>query len=285
METEQGPLRGVIQSITGITQSVGVWVRQNPELASTIARVAVFTAAAAAGGGALLLVTAGLLGPLAAMRMGFSMLLAIGSPILPLLKALTLGFARAGIAMMTTPIGWLLAGIALIAGAVYLIYKNWDTIVPWFKDKWASVAAFFDTLPASMLQKGRNIMSSLTAGLGEKWEELKAKIKEYTSWLPDWFTGGGVTIKQEAARGPGYLTGGGGGLAMVGGGGYAPTMYTPKPLARSTANSSVSVSAPIYIQQQPGQSATSVAQEVSRQLDDRERRARAASRASLGDTH
>ncbi|WP_039045604.1 phage tail tape measure protein [Plesiomonas shigelloides] len=316
METEQGPLRGVIQSITGITQSVGVWMRQNPELASTIARVAVFTAAAAAGGGALLLVTAGLLGPLAAMRMGFSMLFAIASPILPLLKALTLGFARAGIAMMTTPIGWLLAGIALIAGAVYLIYKNWDTLVPWFKSvwdqckgpvlafwnvlkevfswtpiglltsHWGAIWSFFDTLPEGAMNKGRAIVSGLIDGITAKWRDLMDAVKNLTKYLPDWVTGGGVTISQESVSGPSYLTGNsGGGLAMAGGGGYAPTMYTPKPLARSTANSSVSVSAPIYIQQQPGQSATSVAQEVSRQLDDRERRARAASRASLGDTH
>lgn len=136
------------------------------------------------------------------------------------------------------------------------------------------------------MNKGRAIVSGLIDGITAKWRDLMDAVKSLTKYLPDWVTGGGVTISQENVSGPSYLTGNGGSsLAMAGGGEYAPTMYTPKPLARSTANSSVSLSAPIYIQQQPGQSATSVAQEVSRQLDDRERRARAASRASLGDTH
>ena len=35
---------------------------------------------------------------------------------------------RLGAALLTTPIGWLMAGIALLIGAGYLLYKNWDKI-------------------------------------------------------------------------------------------------------------------------------------------------------------
>lgn len=34
-----------------------------------------------------------------------------------------------GAALLTTPIGWLIGGLALVAGGVYLIWKHWDAIV------------------------------------------------------------------------------------------------------------------------------------------------------------
>lgn len=44
-----------------------------------------------------------------------------------------------GIALLTTPIGWFLAGIAAIAGAAYLIIKHWEPIKTFFKDLWKLV--------------------------------------------------------------------------------------------------------------------------------------------------
>jgi phage-related tail protein len=45
----------------------------------------------------------------------------------------------------------------------------------------------------------------------------------------------------------------------------------------------VTVNAPISIYTQPGQNATDIAREVARQLDERERRARAKSRSNYSD--
>jgi len=50
-----------------------------------------------------------------------------------------------GIAILTTPVGWILAAIAAIAGAVYLIWKNWDTVSGWIMSAWGKVSAFLDT--------------------------------------------------------------------------------------------------------------------------------------------
>lgn len=68
MTSQNGPLRGLIQQITAMTRGVGEWMRKNPELTATIAKVAAITAVAAAAGGSLLLVVAGLLGPLAMLK-------------------------------------------------------------------------------------------------------------------------------------------------------------------------------------------------------------------------
>ncbi|MFM5314428.1 phage tail tape measure protein [Aeromonas veronii] len=310
METENGPLRGIIQRATEIIQVTGDWMRTNPELTSTLTRIAAVTAVAAAAGGSLLLIVAGLLGPLAAIKMGLSTLLVYGGPLLTFIKALTMGMVRLGIAMLTTPIGWFIMGIVAIAAGAYLLYKHWDGVTKWFSDLWAQckapalsfwellkelfswtpigmlimhwneIWAFFDTLPAGAANKGKAIIDGLIGGISAKWESLKNKIKALTDLLPDWMKGGGsVTANVNPS---GYLTGNYNTPAMAGGSGYGPRIVTPvRPVARG--NSTTQIHAPISITQQPGQSATDVAQEVRRELDRRERQAAASGRASLND--
>ncbi|KAB7672823.1 phage tail tape measure protein [Plesiomonas shigelloides] len=318
-ESVSPEVKAVIEWIGNLSERLANWSKQNPELSRTIMRVAALVSVVTIAFGALSLTIAAILGPMAIMKLSMSVL-GIKASLLGLTFGKLAGAIQfvgsaivwAARALMTNPI---IAAAALLAGAVYLIYKNWDTLVPWFKSvwdqckgpvlafwnvlkevsswtpiglltsHWGAIWSFFDTLPEGAMNKGRAIVSGLIDGITAKWRDLMDAVKSLTKYLPDWVTGGGVTISQENISGPNYLTGNGGsGLAMAGSG-YMPKMYTPKPLAQKAVNNSVSVSAPIYIQQQPGQSATSVAQEVSRQLDDRERRARAASRASLGDTH
>ncbi|MFQ1952616.1 phage tail tape measure protein [Aeromonas veronii] len=310
METENGPLRGIIQRVTEIIQVTGDWMRANPELTSTLTRIAAVTALAAAAGGSLLLIVAGLLGPLAAIKMGLSTLLVYGGPLLTFIKALTMGMVRLGIAMLTTPIGWFIMGIVAIAAGAYLLYKHWDGVTKWFSDLWAQckvpalafwellkelfswtpigmlimhwneIWAFFDTLPAGAANKGKAIIDGLIGGISAKWESLKNKIKALTDLLPDWMKGGGsVTANVNPS---GYLTGNYNTPATAGGSGYGPRIVTPvRPVARG--NSTTQIHAPISITQQPGQSATDVAQEVRRELDRRERQAAASGRASLTD--
>ncbi|WP_421245492.1 phage tail tape measure protein, partial [Aeromonas sanarellii] len=200
LETQNGPLRGMIQQVTSLTQAAGVWMRANPELTATITKVAAITAVAAAAGGSLLLVLAGLLGPIAAIKMGLGMMLTMGGPLLTLLKGLSLGFLKLGVAILTTPIGWIIAGIAAIAVGAYLIYKNWDQLGPWFKSTWekckAATGEFWDyltTLPSRALNAGKALMDGLIGGISTKWEELKAKVKSITDILPDWMKGGSST--------------------------------------------------------------------------------------------
>lgn len=54
-----------------------------------------------------------------------NILISLATKIFPLLMQAAL---RLGAALLTTPIGWLMAGIALLIGAGYLLYKNWDKI-------------------------------------------------------------------------------------------------------------------------------------------------------------
>lgn len=369
LETQNGPLRGLIQQVTNMTQAAGVWMRANPELTATITKVAAIIAVTAAVGGGLLLVLAGLLGPIAALKMGFGMMLTMGGPLLTLLKWLTMGFVKLGLAILTTPIGWIIAGIAAIAAGAYLIYKNWDQLGPWFKSTWekckAATGEFWDyltTLPSRALNAGKAIIDGLIDGISAKWEELKAKVKSITDILPDWMKGDSstkVAVQHSSttpavqARKEGGFAGfyDKGGLIPAGkwgiAGEHGPEVVkgpaniisrrhtaamasaamlasmplaamqlhqdavrpireqvmpvdlrqsseiarsehriieTPK-LAPARVGGTFHINAPISIVQQPGQSGADVAQEISRELNRRERLASARTRASLRDTN
>jgi hypothetical protein len=74
-----------------------------------------------------------LVGVAAIMSMGF--VLAVGKAALAL--------AGLSLVILTTPAGWFLLAVAAIAGAVYLIYRNWDGIVEWFGNLWGGIQAWF----------------------------------------------------------------------------------------------------------------------------------------------
>ncbi|WP_173834971.1 hypothetical protein [Halomonas sp. HG01] len=54
------------------------------------------------------------------------------------------GIRALSLAMLTTPVGWIITGIAAVAGAAYLIYRNWDGIAAWFGGLWDDITAWFD---------------------------------------------------------------------------------------------------------------------------------------------
>lgn len=241
-------LRGSLMDIITFTKEIVAgtrdWVETNPELANTLVRIAAVTSIIAIALGGLSLTVAALLGPLAIMKLTFGILGIKGTflgkaitLLLAPLKWLTIGIFRLGVAMLTTPVGWFIMGIAAIAGGAYLIYKNWDGISKWFTElwdkckapvlawwelvkelaswtplglfmtSWDKVWVFFNTLPDGAANKGKAIVQGLIDGITAKWKTLMEKIKNLTQYLPDWFTGGDVTIGKDTSQGPSYRTG------------------------------------------------------------------------------
>lgn|GEM_PF-5635238 len=106
--------------------------------------------------GAVKLLFGGLLGPAATLWGLWSKFRLMGGLIeaLPLLSSglgiariavlgLSRAFIAAGIAMMTTPVGWVIAGVAAIAAAAYLIYRNWGPISAFFRTHWTRIRNLF----------------------------------------------------------------------------------------------------------------------------------------------
>lgn len=59
------------------------------------------------------------------------------------LPMLATGLRTVGVALLTTPIGWFLLAVTAIAAAAYIIYANWDKLVPYFAGMWAEIKAGF----------------------------------------------------------------------------------------------------------------------------------------------
>ncbi|MGL6458289.1 phage tail tape measure protein [Aeromonas hydrophila] len=320
-EKLRGSLMDIIKYIKQIVVGVRHWVEENPELANTLVRVAAVTSVIAIAMGGLALGVAALLGPMAIMKLTFGILGVKGTflgkvitLLLAPLKWLTLGIFRLGMAMLTTPVGWFIMGIAAIAGGAYLIYKNWDGIAKWFSELWEKckapllawwdllkelfswtpigmlishwndIWAFFDTLPDGAVNKGKAIVQGLIDGITAKWKTLMEKVKEFTKYLPDWFSGGDVTIGQYKSTGPGYLTGNLPQPALAGASGYGPRIVptpVPKPVAAKGGNTTTTHQWTIV--QQPGETPDDLVRKIDQRIEQRERQAAARGRATLGD--
>lgn len=163
MDGQNGALRDLVQSITGVIQTAKTWIDANPELAGGIAKGAAAAAVLVAVMGALTLAMASFLGPFAMVRYGMAMFSVKGAGMVPvigkLISVLSGGLVSAlrvvGIAMWglaANPVVLAIAAvIAVIAGAGYLIYRNWDQVKSFFAASWTAIQATFSGGLAGLL--------------------------------------------------------------------------------------------------------------------------------------
>ncbi|WP_227369845.1 phage tail tape measure protein [Halomonas sp. M20] len=197
-DTNQGPLRELIQNVTEITRGVGNWMKENPELAGTLATVAAGLATTVAVGGGLLVLLGSILGPIAAVRYALTLL---------------------SLNPVSLTIMGIVAAVTLLAAGAYYVYKHWDGISSWFGERWQQVKdAFNDGIgavgklllnwsPLGLLYKGitaalealgveipdkfknlgNAIIDGLIGGIGDKFGELKNKITGIAGNVSGWF--------------------------------------------------------------------------------------------------
>lgn len=179
-ETLAPDIKNILGFITDLTNRIGDWAKAHPELASfmmkTIAVIAVL-AAALAGISTIMLT---IIGPMALLRASVGVFSMGGG----LISGVTSGVGMVSSAigkissviravsavMMANPI---LALLALLAVLAYVIYKNWDTLGPMFKDLWdglvAGVSYFIEWVANAwngLVQAVINFANSLWANLG-----------------------------------------------------------------------------------------------------------------------
>ncbi|MCE7510256.1 hypothetical protein [Alloalcanivorax xenomutans] len=244
LTTKLGELTDTLQNNQG--NVVGRIVDNLKEFLSvlrTIGQVLSWSANLVGGWGNLLAIVAALMaGPLvlsivqtglALSRLGgaaFPLIVKAIPPVIGAIKALSA-------ALLTTPVGWVVAGIAAIAGAVYLIYRNWDRIAEWFTAKIDRVKSAFDDgllngvmgvirefnpgrliLEAingivkhftgiDLAKVGGDFIQNLWDGITARWRAmtawLKQKVDQVVGWLPDWMAGrnGGGTSPAASSAG------------------------------------------------------------------------------------
>lgn len=147
------------------------------------------------------------------------------------LGALIASVGQLGMALLATPVGWFLGIVAAIAGAAYLIYKNWDGIVAYFRGLWEGVQAAFERgwlqgivqalinfSPARWILDGLNeLVATLTGvdlySIGGKWiDDLLDGVKKGWTKLTGWL-GKGVdaitgVFRKDSASGAAGTDGG-----------------------------------------------------------------------------
>ncbi|MRS91333.1 phage tail tape measure protein [Enterobacteriaceae bacterium RIT714] len=218
-ETLREPLLSIMNTVKEVTGTFRRWVEENPRLAGGLLKVGAAFAALAVVLGTVMLAVAALLGPLALMRLQFSILGIKGGGAFGLISSAISGAGKSvvwlGRLMMANPI---LAAISLIAmGAIY-IWQNWETLGPKFRalweavsngvsaawavirqtisQKWTEIISDIAALPEKFKAMGSAIIDSVLDGINEKWEALKRKLASVTDYLPDWMTGNTTTTPQ-----------------------------------------------------------------------------------------
>lgn len=160
-----------------------------------------------------------------ALAKGIMLFMAIGAGLLVLLGTLAMGFGAAAMAasvLMATlgiglgPLLLIVAAIAAVAAAVYMIYDNWGAIVGWLAGLWetikqgaiaginALVQAFLSFTPLGLLigafapamawlrtlnfsQIGADLINGLVNGILGRLGALKATVQNAGSAVATWF--------------------------------------------------------------------------------------------------
>jgi phage-related minor tail protein len=170
-------LKELINTLGEIANKVGAWARENPQLAGGLVKVVALVAGLSIVFGGLALTLASLLGPFAVVRYGMAMFGVRGGGTLRIMQKLAptlTGLARnafpmlaQGIRTVASTLGgvlltalrtvsialWGLAAnpvalaiaavVATLAGAAYLVYKNWDAVKLYFTNAWTEIKAGF----------------------------------------------------------------------------------------------------------------------------------------------
>lgn len=175
-----------IENITPVIYSITEWVETNPQLMEWVLTIGGGVGVVVGGlltlHSAFSFVTAGLL-PF--LKLGKFLGGFLGNFLFSAISKLSLGFgyligyiAKGAMmfgkaiimmsrALLTNPIGLLIAGIAV---AAYLIYDNWGKIGPWFAELWQTVSGAFSSAWSSITnfcsEAWTNISNFFTSGIG-----------------------------------------------------------------------------------------------------------------------
>lgn len=214
-ETNDAPLRSLIQSATGVVRSITGWVQANPALASGLVKVAAVLAGVIFAGGALATTVAGLLGPLAMAKFamttlgikagflgggmgivgkGIGMLGSVAKIAFPIVAG---GIRAIGLAMTANPIGVI---IMAIAAAAYLLYAYWGPIKGFFIGLWDSITQKFsgtwETIKTILSFTPLGLIVSNWGGImdffSNLWDSILGGAKAAFDWIGEkmgWVTG------------------------------------------------------------------------------------------------
>lgn len=147
------PLNIFLGKMGAVIDKVSAWSKANPELSSTLTKVAVGAVAVVGGIAAVALAVTTVIGPIALAISSFSVLgssagtsIGLLTKMITPIKMIGTAFSVVGKAMLANPMVLaIVAIVAVVAGAAYLIYKNWEPIKGFFSNLWSGVKDAFSS--------------------------------------------------------------------------------------------------------------------------------------------
>ncbi len=120
-------VNSITEKFTGVIKSVQTWAQANPALSSSLTKIAVGAIAIVGGLSALSIGLIAVFGPMMMVGRAFG--------------AVALAAKGMSMALLTNPITWI---VLAIAGAAFLIYKNWAPISAFFVGIWNTIKTAFN---------------------------------------------------------------------------------------------------------------------------------------------
>lgn len=180
-----------------IVERMRVWAQENPAMAAGLMKAALAVSALTLGAGMLLAPLALIAGKLLLMRFAWSTMMTAGTglarlmPIVRLLGSGIMWLGRIALAALATPLG---AALALLAGAAYMVWRNWDGIKGGLSIIWqqiteglSSVWAKIKEFGSKMWTAGADMMSGLANGILSRITAVRDAISMAAGDAVDWF--------------------------------------------------------------------------------------------------
>ncbi|MGF6590718.1 phage tail tape measure protein [Pseudomonas sp. 2835] len=202
-------LKDIINGLGELAVSVKDWVSANPALTAAIFKTVAGLAMLLTAGGGISIMLASMLGPFAMVRYAMTLVgikslgavtafKGLGSALLWVGKAVMI----VGRALLMNPIG---LAVAAIAGAAYLIYKNWEPIKTFFLGLWTQIEAGFSSGLTGILALIANFSpqgmfySAFASVMNYFGVELPTKFSDFGGMLLDGLVSG-ITNKLGAVK-------------------------------------------------------------------------------------
>ncbi|OKB01043.1 phage tail tape measure protein [Aeromonas salmonicida subsp. salmonicida] len=300
-------VKAVIEWIGDLSERLGNWSKKNPELSNTLMRIAAITSVVAIAFGGLSLAVAGLLGPMAIMKLTFGvlgvtfggMLGAITAVLVPIAALVALGIA---IIQFWQPISAFFSGLwqGIMTGLapVFEAFKPFAPLLDGISSGVKTLSGWFGDLLEPIKFSKETLEGFGSAGevvgriLGEAFNLALTPLKAFLSCIEWLLESLGILETKKipkfeipVANPTGYQTGNGSGaFALAGASGYGPRIAeTPKikPKASTTINSQ-----PFYqltVNAAPGMDESRVASIALDKIREQERANKTLGRARFSD--